>query len=107
MYAKKSNPIVFAKVGTPVVVDPTLAMTPAQMDAMAKKGIPISTANLANQYFDGNPPDKCSFDIPVGDRRGVDIIDAWQAQKDARQNLSKAAQMAAKYGSIVNSPTNS
>lgn len=68
-------------------VVPGLAFTPAQMAKMAEKGIPISTQS-ADQFVDGslNP----SFDIPIEDRRGVDVNDVWNASKDAKAKIINA-----------------
>lgn len=94
MYAKKSNPVRFANVGEHINIDPSLSATPSQMDVLRRKGIPISTSVIADQYYDGNPPDKCSFDLSMTELRGVDIADLWQVSKSAKKKLSAAQQAA-------------
>lgn len=70
-----------------VKTTPGLAFTPAQMAKMAEKGIPISTQS-ADQFVDGtlNP----SFDIPIEERRGIDVNDVWNASKDAKAKIIDA-----------------
>lgn len=99
MFAKKSNRFRFAKEGEKVLVDPSLAMTPAQMDRMRMQGLPISNQNLVNDYFDGLPPDKCSFSVPIDEMRGVDMVEVWTAQKDARKVATKVSQVQKQLGS--------
>lgn len=68
-------------------VVPGLSVSPSQMALMAEKGIPI-TAQLSDAFVDGvsNPP----FDIPIEDRRGIDVNAVWNAQKDARKRIIAA-----------------
>lgn len=90
MYCKRSNLIRFAKVGEHVDICPDLAMSPSQMSEMVQRGIPITTNNLRNDYIDGLPPDKLGYDVPIGETRGVDFAEVWQAEKTARKRMSKA-----------------
>ena len=68
-------------------VVPGLAVTPSQMARMTAQGIPISS-QLAENFVDGtsNP----SFDIPIEQRRGIDVVQVWEAQKDARLKIINA-----------------
>ncbi|MCM1356619.1 MAG: hypothetical protein NC212_09485 [Staphylococcus sp.] len=68
-------------------VTPGLSVSPSQMARMAEKGIPI-TAQMSETFFDGttNP----SFDIPIEDRRGIDVNAVWEAQKTARKRIVAA-----------------
>lgn len=61
-----------------------LAVTPAQMARMANQGVAISS-QIAGSFNDGetNP----SFEIPIGQVRGMDIVDFWEAEKIARKNV--------------------
>lgn len=88
MFCKPSKPRIFARVGEPVKVADGLAMTPSQMDVMRRKGMPITLSNLNEQYFDGYDPEHCKFDLPIGETRGVDMAEVWNAQKDARRMMS-------------------
>lgn len=68
-------------------VVPGLSVSPSQMAKMAERGIPIS-AQSSDAFFDGvsNP----SFDIPIEDRRGIDVNAVWNAQQDARKRIINA-----------------
>lgn len=73
-----------------------LAVTPAQMARMANNGVAISS-QIAGSFNDGetNP----SFELPISQVRGLDIVDFWEAEKIARKNVKdhiKANE--AKYG---------
>lgn len=65
-----------------------LAYSPAQMNEMMQKGIPVTTKNLENRFFDGeeNP----SWNIDLMRQKGVDIADVWEAEQAARQKLRDA-----------------
>lgn len=63
-----------------------LAITPARMAEMVNQGIPVSTDNASGQFYDGIPMP--SFDIPIDQKRGVDMAQIWQAQKSARSHIS-------------------
>ena len=82
-----------------------LAVTPSQMYDMAKRGIPITTANQDMQFYDGeiNP----SWELPLDKIRGVDIGELWQSSMDARRKFKQAYKDdIAKYGTNVNSDKN-
>lgn len=69
-----------------IPVIPNLAVTPSKMAELVDAGIPVSSAVIGSQYFDGeNNP---SWDLPADLRRGVDIASVWQAQRDARSNVT-------------------
>lgn len=73
-----------------------LAVTPAQMARMANNGVAISS-QIAGSFNDGetNP----SFELPISQVRGLDIVDFWEAEKIARKNVKdhiKANEL--KYG---------
>lgn len=54
-----------------------LAITPAQMDDLRRRGIPISTSQIPDElFFDGD--DNPSFDMPLDHQRGIDIAEIWQ-----------------------------
>lgn len=92
MYSKKSNPIVFAKTGSKVVINPNLALTPGQMDDRLRQGLPIGSVDSETNYFDGTQD--CSYDLPLMSKRGVDIADAWEASMSAHQSISKLNKLA-------------
>lgn len=65
-----------------------LAYTPAEMNEMMQKGIPVTNKNLENKFFDGdtNP----TWNVDLMRERGVDIADVWEAEQAARDQLRKA-----------------
>lgn len=64
------------------------ALTPAQMDHMRKRGQSITSFQVDETLFnDGTTNPK--FEIPITDQRGVDVVDVWNAQKDAKANVKK------------------
>lgn len=69
-----------------IPVKPDLAVTPSQMARMAANGVAISS-QIASNFNDGevNP----SFEVPLSQIRGLDIVDYWEAQKEARFNVKK------------------
>lgn len=62
-----------------------LAITPAVMAEMVDRGLPVSSQSVSGMFNDGveNP----SWDLPIDLRRGVDVAEVWNAQRDARQNV--------------------
>lgn len=74
-------------------VQPGLALTPSQIGELTRAGVPLSPVN-AMQFFDGTR----SLDFTPGllNRRGVDMIDAWEAQKSTRKKLAELAKSAPK-----------
>lgn len=67
------------------VVQTGLAVTPAQMSEMVSRGIPVSTTNLGNQFYDGRP--SSDFEVDPIYRRGVDIADVFEAQEDSKHKI--------------------
>ena len=67
------------------VVQPNLAMTPAQVAEMAAAGKPVSSTSVGT-YYDGTP--NPSFDLPIDQKRGCDIADAWNASVEAQDKLN-------------------
>lgn len=65
-----------------------LAYTPAQMNEMMQRGIPVTNKNLENKFFDGdtNP----HFNVDLMRQRGVDIADVWEAEQATRQKFKDA-----------------
>ena len=66
-----------------------LAYTPAQMYEAAKAGVPISAQNISQLPSD-DFMDEESWIVPVEYRRGQDIADIWNAQRDARAKIVAA-----------------
>lgn len=71
------------------IVQPDLALTPAQMMDMQSRGIPINLGN-ASLFSDGSP--NPSFDIPIAEQRGIDIAEVWSLEKLSRKNIRTAYQ---------------
>lgn len=72
------------------------ALTPAQMDYMRKKGQSITSINVDESLFnDGTTNPK--FDIPITEQRGVDVVEVWNAQKDAKANVKKFNKQSENY----------
>lgn len=81
------NRLAFAKRKfSDVPVKGDLAVTPAQMARMAENGVAISS-QIAGSFNDGetNP----SFEVPMTQVRGLDIVDFWEAEKIARKNVKE------------------
>lgn len=93
MYCKKNNPLRFANVGEPVLVQPNLALTPSQMSQLVSKGSAISTQNLQGQYFDGLESEELGWQVPIGERRGIDMAEVWQAEKSSRKNVGRIVKL--------------
>lgn len=64
-----------------------LSVTPSEMMKLAERGIPVSSQSLSS-FYDGesNP----SWDMPLEQRRGIDMAALWQEGKDIRQKLKSA-----------------
>lgn len=78
-----------------IPVESDLALTPAQMELMTNNGTPVSTQLIAGNFDDGVP--NPSDDMPLMYQRGTDIVDAWDASKDAQSKLNKVKSDFAKY----------
>lgn len=66
-----------------------LAYTPAQMNQLRQKGIPISNMMVSDNCFDdGDMSGDMSYDPVLA--RGVNEIDAWEMECEAKKNLMRA-----------------
>lgn len=68
-----------------VHVQSHLAVTPSEMNQMRLMGVPISSQMEPNNFYDGDSSPSVSIDPML--MRGVDIIDAWNAEQSAKNNL--------------------
>lgn len=78
MFAKCPNRIKFAETvpsADEQPVNPHLAADLRDLDALRRRGEPISVQNAANIYYDGVAGD--ARDVAFEDRRGVDLNDVW------------------------------
>lgn len=82
------------------VVQNGLAVTPSDVLRMAENGIPAS-AQMNSSFFDGSQ--KPGWDVPLEERRGVDIAQMWQSSKDIKQKFRDAHAR----GEVVNSSSES
>lgn len=80
------------------VVQNGLAVTPSDVLRMAEKGIPAS-AQMNASFIDGTP--NPGWDVPLEERRGIDIGQMWQFSKDAKQKFRDAHAR----GEVVNAKT--
>lgn len=80
------------------VVQNGLAVTPSQVLKMAEAGIPAS-AQMNSQMIDGHTGS--DWNVPLEERRGVDIAQMWQESRDIRAKFRKAHEA----GQVVNSQT--
>ena len=68
------------------VVQNDLSYTPSQMMEMAEKGIAVSNQSIAAEnFFDGVPVSQSTFELPLEQRRGVDVADCWQAETSIKK----------------------
>lgn len=66
-----------------------LSLTPHQMLTMTREGIAVSPQNLdATGFFDGIKD--VTFDVPIEQRRGVDMADLWEARQETFGQIRKA-----------------
>lgn len=70
---------------TVIPVEEGLAYTPAQMNELRQRGLPISTAMAAENFYDGDVSASVAVD-PL-ETRGFEAIDAWNLEKTARSRL--------------------
>lgn len=77
-----------------IITRPNLAITPSQMAKLVDDGIPVSSSMLSGMFNDGvqNP----SWDLPIDQKRGVDVAQIWNATKDARNNIT--SKVSVKHG---------
>lgn len=72
-----------------IKTDQGLAYTPAQMNELRQRGIPISSMMVSDNLFDdGDLSGNMSYD-PVM-HRDVNEIDAWNMEREAKKNLMRA-----------------
>lgn len=67
-------------------VQNNLAITPGEMYALAQQGKPITTHQLPDDYFDDGDA-RQTYDLPIDRIRGIDVIDCWNASKDAKSKI--------------------
>lgn len=80
------------------IVQNGLAVTPSDVLRMAEQGIPAS-AQMNSQMIDGHSGS--DWNVPLEERRGVDIAQMWQESRDIRAKFRKAHEA----GQVVNSQT--
>lgn len=73
-----------------VIVQNNLSVTPSQMLALTELGSPISSSLPESMFDDGDSGN--NFDIPFEHTRGVDVVDAWNYERDCRNRLVRAKQ---------------
>lgn len=71
-----------------VYVQSHLSVTPSEMNQMRERGIPISSQCDPSQFYDGDNSPCVSIDPMM--MRGVDILDAWNAEQTAKNRLNQA-----------------
>lgn len=81
-----------------IIVQNGLAVTPSQVLEMAEKGIAAS-AQMNSMMVDGHTGS--DWNVPLEERRGIDIAALWQSSMDARKKM----QSAHKNGTPVNANT--
>lgn len=62
-----------------------LSYSPAEMAKMISKGISVSTSNFESQFYDGSTD--VSAGVPFEHQRGIDIVDAWNVEQDAKTKI--------------------
>lgn len=73
-----------------------LSVTPSQVLKMAESGIPAS-AQMNSSMIEGHSG--TDWNLPIEERRGVDIAQLWQESRNARDKFRKAHEV----GEVVNS----
>lgn len=82
------RPVKIVRNDDDIVVHDGLSLSPSQVAEMTAAGIPISPSN-GMQFYDGNR--SLSYDPGLFGRRGVNMIDVWNAQQDSRKKLRDLA----------------
>lgn len=82
------KPVKIVRTDDDIVVQDGLSLSPTQVAEMTRAGIPISPAN-GMQFYDGDR--SLNFDPGLFGRRGVNMIDVWNAQQDSRRKLRDLA----------------
>lgn len=70
-----------------MIVQNNLALTPADVLKMAESGIPASS-QMQSAMIDGHTG--TDWNIPLEERRGVDIADMWQESMNIRKKFVTA-----------------
>lgn len=68
-------------------VQNNLALTPSDILRMAEQGIPASSANNPN-LIDGNSDN--DWNVPLEERRGIDMTDLWNERQNIKSKFRKA-----------------
>lgn len=71
----------------------SLTSTPAEMYNAMQRGEPIASFLAPNEYFDEGTSDS-TFDVPLFQRRGLDIEDIWNEEINAKRKTREARQNA-------------
>lgn len=87
------------QIGEPIVQN-GLALTPSDVLRAAEAGTPVSSLMQASNFSDGHTGS--NWDIPLEDRRGIDIGHIYQEQMESRSKMRKAH----KLGEVVESNSN-
>lgn len=66
-----------------------LAVSPAMMYDMTKKGVAISTQNQPDNLFDDGSTEN-SFFVPVDRKRGCDIVSLWETEQEVKKKTRNA-----------------
>lgn len=70
-------------------VQKDLSYTPSQMLDLTQSGLPVTSSNVSlSSVIDGVP--NPGFDIPLDERRGVDIGTLWEQQQSIKKKFRKA-----------------
>ena len=72
-----------------------LAYTPAQMAKLTEKGLPVTSAEIAAQFYDGD--EGSDFFVTSDREKGKDINDLWEEDKDTHEKFKKAAEESKKF----------
>lgn len=70
------------------VVQNGLALTPDKIEYMSRLGQPVTTQTLGAEYYDNTANN--DYYVPLEHRRGMDIVDVWNAMKDGKTKLRNA-----------------
>lgn len=73
-----------------IAVSQSGSYSPAQMAKLIQEGKPITSNNVSEVFFDGTTGN--GMNLLPEDRRGIDVVDAWNISKDAKQKLFNAYQ---------------
>lgn len=75
-------------VNTKEKVQAGLSLSPSQIERMTQQGHAAALGSLdGNQYYDNLP---AGADVPIEDRRGVDLNIIWRESKSAQKKINDA-----------------